>query len=49
METRDEYYRCPHAPTDDPHPCPYRSDVNNDDDTLCRCCDACRHECAQDV
>lgn len=31
------------------HPCPYRSDVNDDEDTLCNCCEGCTTECAEDI
>lgn len=29
--------------------CPYKSEINNDDTTLCNCCTNCRHECAMDI
>lgn len=31
------------------HTCPYASDVNNDNESLCNCCDACTHQCAMDI
>lgn len=31
------------------HTCPYQSDINNDNETLCRCCDACTQSCAEDI
>lgn len=31
------------------HTCPYASDVNNDSDTLCNCCEKCESECAMDI
>jgi hypothetical protein len=31
------------------HDCPYQSDVNNNTDYRCSCCDACRQNCADDV
>lgn len=31
------------------HTCPYKVDINNDETTLCDCCDACRGECAGDI
>lgn len=40
---------CSHTTTEEPHTCPYKSDVNNDNETLCRCCGSCAHECAMDV
>ena len=32
-----------------PHPCPFKSDVCDDDKTLCECCDDCTQECADDI
>jgi len=29
----------------EPHPCPYKSDIDNDDDTLCTCCAYCEEQC----
>lgn len=31
------------------HTCPYKSDINDDDVTLCNCCEDCRQECADDI
>lgn len=31
------------------HPCPFRSDVNNDRETMCTCCEKCENECAMDI
>ncbi len=33
----------------EPHTCPYQSDVNNDDKTLCTCCKNCIGECCDDI
>ncbi len=27
------------------HTCPFSEDANDDHQTLCDCCDDCRHEC----
>lgn len=32
-----------------PHPCPYRSDVKNDHETLCNCCKICANECLRSI
>lgn len=32
-----------------PHPCPYLTDVYQDPDALCTCCDDCWTQCAQDI
>lgn len=31
------------------HECPYQSDVNNDEDFKCKCCEYCTNECVQDI
>jgi len=31
------------------HTCPFSSEINGDDDTLCDCCEDCEHECAMDI
>lgn len=31
------------------HTCPYKSEINNDDETLCNCCAECAQQCAWDI
>jgi hypothetical protein len=31
------------------HPCPFHSDVQNDDSDHCRCCENCTGACAMEV
>lgn len=31
------------------HPCPYGSEINGDNETLCNCCEDCEHECAMEI
>ncbi len=31
------------------HTCPFKSEINDDNETLCNCCDDCSHECAMDI
>jgi hypothetical protein len=31
------------------HPCPYSSDVGNDNSDCCNCCDNCTSDCADDI
>jgi hypothetical protein len=33
----------------EPHACPFKSEIRNDDQTTCTCCKDCTHECAMDV
>ena len=40
---------CKNPPSGEIHPCPYNSDVNNDDSDVCFCCEACQQECADDI
>jgi hypothetical protein len=31
------------------HICPYKAEINDDDETLCDCCDNCRAECQDNI
>jgi hypothetical protein len=31
------------------HHCPYASEINDDHEEKCTCCDECTHECAMDI
>lgn len=31
------------------HQCPYQTDINNDPDYKCKCCEDCQHNCAMDI
>jgi hypothetical protein len=31
------------------HVCPYAAEINDDTETLCKCCDECVDECAWDI
>ena len=31
------------------HICPYKSEINDDDEDTCTCCPECEHECAQSI
>ena len=31
------------------HACPYLSEVHNNEETLCDCCDECRRQCSDDI
>lgn len=33
----------------EPHTCPYLSDIEDDDETLCVCCERCENECYDDI
>jgi hypothetical protein len=39
---------CSRVPAD-PHPCPFRSEIHDDNATMCRCCEAHTRECADEV
>ena len=34
---------------DNLHPCPFSSEIYDDNETLCNCCSACSDECSMDV
>lgn len=46
--TWDPDPNAPQSLATEPHPCPYKVELE-DDHTLCQCCYDCKHECAQDV
>lgn len=31
------------------HTCPFSSEINGDDTTLCNCCEECTYQCAMDI
>lgn len=33
----------------EPHTCPYASEIHDDNEKLCNCCEACEYECCQDI
>jgi len=37
------------APAEPPHTCPYSSDVDGDNESLCNCCTSCQNGCAQEI
>ena len=41
--------RCGKLGTVEAHACPYKEEINGNSETLCRCCDECRHECLMDI
>ncbi len=34
---------------EEPHACPFKVDVKNDESTLCRCCKECTYQCGRDI
>lgn len=44
-----ERCKCGDEASAEEHPCPYAADINNDSETLCRCCEECQYQCAQDI
>ena len=35
--------------TSELHVCPYKSEINDNEEDLCNCCEDCQHECAMDI
>ena len=31
------------------HLCPYKREIDNDEETTCNCCDDCTNECSNDI
>ena len=52
-ETARMLTQCPtHACSGDrqtPHPCPFKAEIHNDEESLCECCDNCTYQCAMDI
>jgi hypothetical protein len=40
---------CNLNPSNEGHTCPYAEEINNNEKTLCDCCDECTHECCMDI
>lgn len=49
MKNESKCNSCGNAPAKKLHPCPFKVEVNDDDETLCDCCDDCMDECAGDI
>jgi hypothetical protein len=41
--------KCDKNSAQNEHTCPYQSDVNDDDEYTCDCCDECCQDCADDI
>lgn len=39
---------CPN-PCEQEHECPFASEIHDDHETMCCCCEDCAHECAMEV
>lgn len=51
-EIEEEKKPCPQCQKNEAlndHVCPYAADVNNDEKSLCNCCEECMHQCAMDI
>ena len=36
-------------PLQDEHTCPYAEEINDDHESLCRCCEDCEQDCGDDI
>jgi hypothetical protein len=41
--------RCSKRQATEDHPCPYQSDINDDRETMCNCCEDCSQQCVDDI
>jgi len=41
-------HNCGKEATED-HTCPYAEEINDDNETLCNCCEDCTQECVWDI
>lgn len=48
LEKDDMCPTCGKNPATEPHPCPYKSEINGNEEE-CTCCQYCQHECAMDI
>lgn len=49
MGDKVDLCECGKNPKAEPHVCPFKDDVHNDDFTLCTCCPDCEQECKDDI
>jgi hypothetical protein len=49
LDTANTCSSCRKNPASVSHTCPYQSEINNDDEFECDCCDECTYQCAQDI
>jgi len=47
-EKIEDYITCQNELAE-PHPCPFKSEIYDDEETMCTCCPDCAHECAMDI
>lgn len=40
---------CSKNPENESHVCPYRSEICDDCETECNCCDECTHNCVESI
>ncbi len=38
--------KCQKADACDPHLCPYQQDINDDQESMCNCCEDCEQDCS---
>jgi hypothetical protein len=48
-ELRGRESACCENQPEEEHTCPYKSEISDDDESLCTCCEDCAHECAMDI
>lgn len=41
--------KCQEHPAESMHTCPYASDIHDDRETLCNCCEECTYQCRMDI
>ena len=49
MDDQEEPFACKHGGSIKPHTCPFQYDVHGDRESLCRCCEECEQECADNI
>jgi len=49
VENMSKCPKCEKNESEDEHPCPYKIELFDDEESLCDCCMECRFNCAMDV
>ena len=42
-------WKCQKNEASEDHTCPYESEINGDDETMCNCCSECEYDCGQEI
>lgn len=49
VSARGKCSHCKRNDAQEEHTCPYQSEINDDNESLCDCCDECTDNCLMDI